>query len=31
MKEDKVFAFLLERAVVKEVPRDEIKVQPESD
>lgn len=31
MKEIKVFAFLLERAVIQEVPRDEIIVQPESD
>ena len=31
LKENKVFAFLLEKAVVKEVPRDEIKVQPASD
>lgn len=31
LKENKVFAFLLEKAVVKEVPHDEIKVQPESD
>jgi trigger factor len=31
LKENKVFAFLLEKAVIKEVPPDEIKVQPESD
>jgi len=31
LKENKVFAFLLEKAVIKEVPSDEIKVQPESD
>jgi FKBP-type peptidyl-prolyl cis-trans isomerase (trigger factor) len=31
LKENKVFAFLLEKAVVKEVPRDDIQVQPESE
>ena len=31
LKENKVFAFLLEKADVTEVPRDEIKVQTESD
>ena len=31
LKENKVFAFLVEKAVIKEVPRDEIVAKPESD
>jgi trigger factor len=31
LKENKVFAFLLGKAVIKEVPRSEIKAQPDSD